>query len=147
MGHGDGTGQRMVIMTQALPRPHFRYTPVLRVGSQVFVSGMVALDPQHGQLIDGDAGAQTARILVNLQALMEEQGWSRSQLVLARIYCADFSAFGLVNQAWDAFFSAQDPLPARTSLGVQALPLGALVEIEFQFIVAEQTGALPRKEV
>lgn len=147
MGDGAAGWQRAAVATKVLPRPHFRYTPVLRCGALIFISGMVALDPQRGRLIEGDAGLQTARILANLQALMDEQGWSRSQLVLARIYCADFSAFGLVNQAWEAFFDTHDPLPARTSLGVQALPLGALVEIEFQFIVPDNVHGLSRVEV
>lgn len=135
MSQVSGEWRRAAIATQALPRPHFRYSPVVRVGPMVFVSGMVALDPLHGGLVDGDAGAQTARILANLRALMDEQGWTLSQLVLARVYCADFPAFGLVNQAWEAFFAGHEP-PARTSLGVSALPLGALVEIEFQLVVS-----------
>lgn len=127
--------ERRTIASQALPRPRFRYSPVVRVGPLVFVSGMVALDPVGGGLVDGDAGVQTTRILDNLGALMKEQGWDFQQLVLARIYCVDFAAFGLVNQAWEAFFAGHEP-PARTSVGVAALPLGALVEIEFQFVVA-----------
>lgn len=128
-----GSWERTVVTTQALPRPHFRYSPVVRSGPLVFVSGMVALDSSHGGLIEGDAGVQTAQILANLRALVNEQGWGLHQLVLARIYCSDFSAFGLVNQAWEAFFAGCEP-PARTSLGVSSLPLGALVEIEFQFV-------------
>lgn len=131
---GEDGWKRDVVTTRVLPRPHFRYSPVVRTGPFVFLSGMVALDPQHGQLVQGNAGVQTARILANMRALMDEQGWQLRQLVLARIYCADFSAFGLVNQAWEAFFDGQEP-PARTSLGVTALPLGALVEIEFQFVL------------
>ncbi len=140
MNSGEARWRREVVATQVLPRPHFRYSPVVRVGPFAFVSGMVALDPRQGQLIQGDAGAQTARILANVQALMDEQGWLARQLVLARIYCVDFSAFGLINQAWEAFFGDSDAPPARTSLGVSALPLGALVEIEFQFVL-EQVGA------
>lgn len=137
MDFGEVAWTREVVATRVLPRPHFRYSPVVRAGPLVFVSGMVALDPRRGQLIEGDAGEQTAQILANLQALMDEQGWHLRQLVLARIYCADFSAFGLINQAWEAFFGGPDAPPARTSLGVSALPLGALVEVEFEFVLAQ----------
>ena len=131
--------ERSVVATQALPRPHFHYSPVVRTGPLVFISGMVALNPLHGRLIEGDAGVQTTQILANLQALMSEQGWFLQQLALTRIYCTDFSAFGLINQAWEAFFAGHEP-PARTSLGVSALPLGALVEVEFQFALGPVTA-------
>ena len=140
MKQAQASWRREVLASHVLPSAHFRYSPVVRVGSFVFLSGMVALDPESGQLIEGDAGAQTAQILANVRALLDEQGWRLGQLVLARIYCADFSAFGLINQAWDAFFGAQEP-PARTSVGVAALPLGALVEIEFQLAIEAETAA------
>lgn len=119
--------------SKVLPKPHFRYTPVLQAGNTVLVSGMVALDPLTGQLLAGDAAAQTRQILANLNALLQEQGWQRHHVVLARIFCTDFSQFPAINQAWDNFFT-QAPPPARTSVGVTALPLGALVEIEFQLL-------------
>lgn len=119
------------VPSRVLPKPHFRYTPVLQVGSWVLVSGMVALEPDTGQLLAADAAAQTRQILANLDALLHEQGWQRQHVVLARIFCTDFAQFPAINQVWDAFFTA-DPPPARTSVGATALPLGALVEIEFQ---------------
>ena len=132
--------RRELLVSRSLPAPRFRYSPVVRAGQQVFVSGMVGLDAATGGLVEGGAFEQTRRILANLAGLATEMGWALEQLVLARIYCADFGTFPDVNRAWEAFFATVAP-PARTSVGVSALPLGALVEIEFQFIVDEGVSA------
>ncbi len=95
---------------------------------------MVGLDTQSGRLAPGGTRAETAQILANLRALLVEQGWSMAQLVVARIYCSDFSAFAEVNEVWEECFSGARP-PTRTSVGVSALPLGAAVEMEFQLFV------------
>lgn len=125
---------RRVLTSRTLPAPRFRYSPVVQAGPFVFVSGMVALDPVTSQLVGEDTHAQSARILANFAALAQEMGWSLEQVVVVRIYCTDFSAFAEVNRAWEAFFAGATP-PARTSMGVSALPLGALVEMEFQLVV------------
>ncbi len=119
------------VTSKVLPAPRFRYTPVLQAGPNVWISGMVALDPATQALAGATPAAQLQRILQNLDALLTEQGWSRHHVVMARIYCTDFAAFAEVNQVWDAFFT-QAPLPARSAVGATALPLGATVEVEFQ---------------
>jgi 2-iminobutanoate/2-iminopropanoate deaminase len=111
--------------------------PVARriaAGPFVFVSGLVGLDAASGALADGGAYGQTKQILANLMRLADEHGWSLEQLLMARIFCSDFSRFADINRAWDEAFEGIEP-PARTSVGVDALPLGALVEMEFQFVV------------
>ena len=121
---------REVVSTRALPCPRFRYTPVIRSGSTVFVSGLIGLDPVSGKLADG-AYAQTHQVMRNVFALCEEQGWQREQLVVARVYCSGAGAGEDVNRAWDEAFDGVVP-PARSFVAVQSLPLGAAVEIEFQ---------------
>lgn len=125
---------RRVVASRVLPAPRFRYTPVLAAGPFVFVSGLIGLDPASGRLAAGGARAEAMQILVNLKAMLDEQGWGLSQLVVARIYCSDFSTFSEVNAAWEECFAETVP-PARTSVGVSALPLGAAVEMEFQLMV------------
>lgn len=98
------------------------------------MSGLLGLDPRSGRLIDGGMGAETRQILQNLERLSAELGLELDQLMLARIYCADFSRFGEINQVWETFYRNRTP-PARTSVGATALPLGALVEMEFQFVI------------
>lgn len=125
---------RSLLTPRALPAPRFRYTPVVVAGGFAFVSGLVGLDPARGALADGGTLGQSRQILANLRALCAEQGWTLEQLVAARIYCADFAEFPEVNRAWEECFDGVAP-PARTSVGVDALPLGARVEMEFQFVV------------
>jgi 2-iminobutanoate/2-iminopropanoate deaminase len=125
---------RQLPCSAVLPAPRFRYSPVVVVGGFAFVSGMVGLDPGTGALAEGGAYGQSRQILANLRALCAEQGWSLGQIVVARLYCADFSRFDEVNRAWEACFADIEP-PARTSVGVSALPLSAAVEMEFQFVV------------
>jgi len=117
--------------SDALPPPRFRYSPAIRVGSDVYVSGLVGLDPTTGDLADATATGQTRQILRNLQALCAEQGWSLERIVLARVYCAGEGAAEGMNEVWSEFFDQIAP-PARTFTVVKALPLGAAVEIEFQ---------------
>lgn len=123
---------REVVATRALPSPRFRYTPVVRVGAWVFVSGLIGLDPAQGGLAEG-AYAQTHQVMKNLFALCEEQGWARDRIAMARVYCSGADAAGEFNRAWDEVFETIVP-PARSLVTVQSLPLGAAVEIEFQLV-------------
>lgn len=124
---------RQVVSSSVLPTPRFLYTPVLRAGGFVFISGMVAINPDSNTFEGGSPAQQTRQILSNFQRLLVEQSWSIQQVVLARIFCTDFSTFPQINDVWDEFFAHEIP-PARTSVGVSALPLGASVEIEFQLL-------------
>lgn len=122
--------------SQALPAPRFRYSPLVQAGPFAWVSGLVGLDPATGALAEGGAHGQARQILANLRAVADEQGWPLDRLVVARIYATDFAAFPEINRAWEAVFTDIEP-PARTSVGVQALPLGAAVEMEFQFFLGK----------
>lgn len=134
---------RRVIASLTLPTPRFRYSPVVQAGPFAFVSGLVGLDAATGALVGGGAHAETAQILENVGRLAEELHWSLEQLLVVRIFCSDFSDFPEVNRAWEAFFDGRVP-PARTSVGVNALPLGARVEMEFQFVVDATPTEDPR---
>ncbi len=122
---------RRIERSDALPAPRFRYSPAVQVGTDVYVSGLVGLDPATGSLTGDDALVQTHQILRNLQALCDEQGWSLDRLVLARVFCAGEGSADGMNKAWSEFF-AEVPPPARTFAVVKSLPLDAAVEIEFQ---------------
>ena len=132
----DSTNTRVVVTTQALPAPRFRYSPVVVAHPFAFVSGLVGLDPATGALAPGGAYEQTVQILANFTALLREQGWSLSQLVVARLFCTSPEGASMMNQAWEELFKEEVP-PARTSVIVAGLPLGAEVEIEFQLVVKQ----------
>jgi 2-iminobutanoate/2-iminopropanoate deaminase len=134
---------RELLTSKAIPAPKFRYTPCVKTGPFYTVSGMVALDLATGALISGGVTAQTRRILQNLQDAMPDYGVSFQHMVCARIYTTAFAQFNEINAVWEEFFDNVAP-PARTSVGVSALPLGALVEIEFAFYrTTQEEGNTP----
>jgi 2-iminobutanoate/2-iminopropanoate deaminase len=122
-----------VLKSTRLPRPRFFYSPVVKAGPWILVSGMIALDADTGALEAGGPEAETRKILANLTAALPELGLTLDDLCRARIYTTRFDAFAAINEAWTAALHGMADPPARTSLGVSALPLGASVEIEFEF--------------
>lgn len=114
----------------AFPKPRFRYSPMVRAGGMIYVAGMIALDPEQGGLVPGGPGAETDRILRTLAAGLAELGLGLSAIVRATIYTTQYDRIAEINAAWEAHIGAQGP-PARTALGVVALPLDASVEIDF----------------
>jgi 2-iminobutanoate/2-iminopropanoate deaminase len=119
--------------SQQLPRPRFKYSPVVKAGPWILFSGMIALDAATGALESGGPSGETRKILQNLSAAMPGLGLSISQLAQARIYTTRFEEFPAINAAWENWLGGSAQAPARTSVGVAALPLGATVEIEFAF--------------
>ena len=119
-----------------LPAPRFRYSPLVKAGPIYKTAGMIALDKNSGKLESGGPGSETAKILQNLVDAMPDFKLGLADLVSATIYTTEFSEFPAINSAWEKVFTADVQPPARTSIGVVALPLGATVEIEFMFYKA-----------
>ena len=104
------------------------YSPAIRAGHLLFVSGQIALDPATGQMVDGDVKAQTRRVMENLGALLKAGGLSFADVVRATIYLADMNDFGAVNEVYGGYVPA--PAPARATVQVARLPRDARVEID-----------------
>jgi len=122
-----------VLTSKSLPRPRFRYSPVIKAGPWIMFSGMIALDQATGALEPGGPSAETAKILANLSAALPDLGLTLADLATVRIFTTRFAEFPAINAAWEAWLTDSMRPPARTSVGVAALPLGASVEIEFAF--------------
>lgn len=116
------------IRTNAAPTPVGPYSQAMRSGAHVFLAGQVGLDPASGKLVEGGIAAQTERVLNNLQAVMEAAGGSLQDIVKTTVFLTDFDEFAQMNTVYARFFP-HDP-PARSTVGVARLPLGAVVEIE-----------------
>ena len=116
-----------------LPAPRFRYSPLVKAGPFYQSAGMIALNPQTGALEPGGVGPETARILANLLQALPDFGLTLDDLVNATIYTTCMDEFPAINAAWEAVFTPGQRPPARTSVGVSVLPLGAGVEITFAF--------------
>ncbi|MEZ4270773.1 MAG: RidA family protein [Myxococcota bacterium] len=123
---------RELLMSANLPKPLFRYTPMVKAGPFYQMAGAVGLKPDGSGLVSGGPEAETRQILENLQRALPDFGLSLENLISATIYTTEFGKFAEINRAWEAVFTADVPPPARTSIGVAALPAGATVEIEFR---------------
>jgi 2-iminobutanoate/2-iminopropanoate deaminase len=104
------------------------YSHGVKANGLLFCSGQVPLDPETGELVTGDVKDRTTQCLRNLEAVCAAAGAQLSQAARCTVYVTDMSQFAAVNEAYGAFFAA-DP-PARVTVGVAALPLGADVEID-----------------
>jgi 2-iminobutanoate/2-iminopropanoate deaminase len=119
---------RAAISSDTLAPPAGPFSPGVRGGGLLFLSGQVAQDPATGKLIDGDVASQTHQILRNLAAVLAAAGKDLDDVIRVGVYLADMADFGAMNVAYRQHFS--DPYPARTALGVAALPLDAQVEMD-----------------
>src|SRR5438270_9674919 len=104
------------------------YSPAIRSGHLLFVSGQIALDPATGQMIEGDTAAETRRVMDNLGALLKAAGLSFADVVRTTIFLADLGDFAIVNEVYGAYFDA--PAPARATVQVARLPKDARIEID-----------------
>ena len=104
------------------------YSPAVRAGQLLFVSGQVPIDPATGQMIEGDVAAQTRRVLDNVGALLVAADRSFADVVRTTIFLADMNDFASVNAIYAQYFS--EPYPARATVQVARLPKDARVEID-----------------
>jgi len=104
------------------------YSHAMRAGNLVFLSGQTPIDPETGELVEGGIGDQTRRCLENLAVVAGAAGASLEDAVRCVIYVTDMKTFSDVNEAYGAVFGSEPP--ARSTIGVAALPLGADVEID-----------------
>jgi 2-iminobutanoate/2-iminopropanoate deaminase len=119
---------RHAIQTNGAPVPVGPYSQAIRSGDTVWCSGQVGLDPTSGDLVDGGVEAQAERALRSLQAVLDAAGLGFDDVVKTTIFLADIGDFAAVNAVYGRFMP--DPPPARSTIGVGALPRGARVEIE-----------------
>jgi 2-iminobutanoate/2-iminopropanoate deaminase len=122
------SSDRQAITADRAPAAVGPYSHAVRSGQLLFLSGQMPLDPATGKLVEGSVGDQARQCLKNLQAVCAAAGGSLENAVRCGIYVTDIATFGEVNEAYATFFT--DPQPARSTIGVAALPLGAQVEID-----------------
>jgi len=120
--------KREIVSTDKAPAAVGPYSQAVRVGDLVFTAGQVALDPATGKLVEGGIEEQTRRVLQNLAAVLEAAGSSLDRVVKTTVFLKDMGDFAAMNAVYAEFFPT-DP-PARSTVEVSALALGALVEIE-----------------
>ena len=119
---------REIIRTDQAPQAIGTYSQAVKVGTTVYLSGQIALDPQTMSMIEGDTEAEIRRVFDNLQAVARAAGGSLGDMVKLNVFLVDLANFALVNQIMAEYFD--QPYPARAALGVASLPRNAGVEMD-----------------
>jgi 2-iminobutanoate/2-iminopropanoate deaminase len=119
---------KKIISTSEAPAAVGPYSQAVRVGSTIYCAGQIPLDPKSGQIVPGDIGTQTRRVLDNIAAVLRSEGVTFENVAKTTIFLTDLSEFQTVNEIYGSYFKNQPP--ARSTVQVSALPKGANVEIE-----------------
>ncbi len=110
------------------PKPVGNYSPAVVANGFVFVAGQVGLDPVSGSLVEGGLEAQTKQVLKNLEAVLNASGSGPEKITMTTIFLANIADAKVVNDLYGTFVKPER-LPARQTVAVKDLPLGAVVEI------------------
>ncbi|AWF83220.1 reactive intermediate/imine deaminase [Microbulbifer sp. A4B17] len=119
---------RAVIKTDRAPAAAGTYSQAVKVDNTVYLSGQIALEPETQQMIKGDFSDEVRQVFRNLSAVCEASDGSLQHIVKLNLYITDSSNFAAVNEVMAEFF--EEPYPARATVAVKELPLGALFEAE-----------------
>lgn len=120
--------KRQPVSAPDAPKAIGPYSQAVWNGSELFCSGQTPIDPATGKLVTGDVAAQTHRVFDNLAAVLAAAGLGLADVIKCNVYLTDMADFAAMNGAYAERFGA--PYPARTTVAVAGLPLGARVEIE-----------------
>lgn len=119
---------RKIVFTPEAPKAIGPYSQGVALKKLVFFSGQLGIDPQTGTLCGTTCLEQTQQVLKNIDALLSSQGLTAANVVKTTVFLTDMANFPEMNTAYAEYFDFQPP--ARSCIGVAALPMGALVEIE-----------------
>jgi 2-iminobutanoate/2-iminopropanoate deaminase len=120
------------------PAPRGPYSPAVRAGETIYVSGQVPIDPVTGQIITGDVQAETRQVLTNIRNILAGCGASLADVVRCAVYLTDAADFKAMNEVYAEFFG--EAKPARTTIVVAALPLPA-AKVEIDAIAYQPSAA------
>lgn len=124
---------RHIIHSDLAPAAIGPYSQAVKVGSTVYMSGQTPIDPATGELVAGDIGAQARQVFENLKAVLAAAGLGFDNVARVGIYLTDLGNFIAVNEVMKAYFN--EPYPARSTIGVAALPKAAQVEIDMIAVI------------
>lgn len=117
-----------IVLTPHAPAAIGPYSQAVQIGHELYCSGQIPLDPETGELVEGDIAAQTERVLENLGAVLCAAGCHCADVVKTTVYLVDMNDFAAMNGVYERYFGATKP--ARSTVAVAALPRGARVEID-----------------
>ena len=118
----------VIVSVQGAPKPVGAYSAAVKSGEFIFCAGQIGLDPETGKLVEGGVESEAKRVLENLKAVLEGSGSNFGKVVMTTIFLTDISTARQVNEIYKNYVSTNFP-PARQTVAVKDLPLGAQVEI------------------
>ena len=121
-------GGRQAIAAPGAPKAIGPYSPAIRAGNLLFISGQVPFDPATGALVGGDIATQTEQVMRNVGALLKAAGAGFEHVVRTTVFLADLNDFAAMNETYAKF--VVDPPPARATVQVARLPRDARIEID-----------------
>lgn len=119
---------KKVVFTEKAPKPIGPYSQAVCVNGWLFISGQIPIDPATGEFVKGDFKAQVERVLENIKAIVEAAGGTLDNIVKVTVFLRDITKFAEFNEVYSRYFPSNPP--ARSAIGVAALPRGAEVEVE-----------------
>lgn len=119
---------RQAIAAPGAPKAIGPYSPAIRAGNLLFLSGQIPIDPATGALVDGGIAAQTEQVMRNIAALLDAVGAGFEHVVRTTVFLADMNEFAAMNECYARFVT--DPPPARATVQVARLPRDVRVEID-----------------
>ena len=119
---------KKVINTPKAPAAIGPYSQAIEANGTLYVSGQIPINPAAGKIEATDICGQTEQVFENISAILEEAGYSFSDVVKSTVYLSDIADFAGMNEVYKKYY--QSECPARAAFAVKALPLGSLVEIE-----------------
>jgi len=119
---------KKVVFTEKAPKPIGPYSQAVCVNGWLFISGQIPIDPATGEFVKGDFKAQVERVLENIKAIVEAAGGTLDNVVKVTVFLRDITKFAEFNEVYSRYFPSNPP--ARSAIGVAALPRGAEVEVE-----------------
>lgn len=120
--------EKIIIATDKAPQAIGTYSQAVKVGSTVYLSGQIPLDPVTMTMVSDEFEAQVVQVFENLTAVCTAAGGSLNDLVKLNIFMTDLSHFATVNEVMERYF--EQPYPARAAIGVSQLPKDSLVEMD-----------------
>lgn len=120
--------EKKIIACAKAPKAVGTYSQAVVAGNTIYVSGQLPIDAETGEFIPGGIKEQLHQVFKNLRYILEEAGYSMSDVVKANVFLSDLTNFAALNEVYAQYFS--EPYPARVAYQVAALPKAALVEID-----------------
>jgi len=120
--------EKQILINSSAPKAIGPYSPALKIGNLVFISGQLPIDPSTGEIVEGGISAQTEKSLENIKIVMQPFSINLENIVKVTIFLNNIRDFPIVNEIYSKYFSKE--FPTRSCVEVSSLPKDAQIEIE-----------------